>query len=277
MSEPIVMLVDNGSTRPAATLGLRAIAQRLAARCGRPVYPVSMQHANRVPADRLGGRPAEVLRSFLAAQLDRGQRDFVLLPLFFGRSRALTRFVPQQLDWLNERYGEFRLIQAAPLSPPADGEPRLAQILVDHIGHCATSIGGMPDRVILVDHGSPVPDVTAVREQLARLLPAWLPAGVAVEQAVMERRPGAEYDFNGPLLEQRLGDIRPAVDGGRTILAMLFLLPGRHAGPEGDIEGICRAAEARVPGLQVCISPLVGEHPALIDILKSRLDEALTG
>ena len=56
--------------------------------------------------------------------------------------------------------------------------------------------------------------------------------------ACMERREGKEYDFNDPLLETLLEDKK--VSGGScVILAQLFLAPGRHAGPDGDITQIC--------------------------------------
>ena len=61
------------------------------------------------------------------------------------------------------------------------------------------------------------------------------------------------------------------------VLAMLFLSPGRHAGEGGDIAEICAAAEQRHPGLRVRPTALVGEHPAIVDILATRLRQALDG
>jgi sirohydrochlorin ferrochelatase len=91
----------------------------------------------------------------------------------------------------------------------------------------------------------------------------------------MERRQGPEYDFNGQLL----GDLLDScVSGGRraaVVLAMMFISPGRHAGAGGDIETICAEAMARNPRLRVKVSPLVGEHPLLVEILKDRLEAAL--
>jgi sirohydrochlorin ferrochelatase len=125
-------------------------------------------------------------------------------------------------------------------------------------------------RVILVDHGSPRPEVTEVRDRLTRLLAQRLAGRVAgVSAASMERRPEPEYDFNEPLLERALR----ALPEGRceVVLAMLFVSPGRHAGPGGDIVQICEAACAERPGLSVRMTPLVGEHPGLISLLVRRL------
>jgi len=270
MTSPTILLVDNGSTRPAATLSLRRIAEDLAGRIGRQVHPVSLQHADRVPADELEGAGASVLASFLRTQLETGQRDFIVLPLFFGRSRALTSFIPQQQAELTQALGAFRLVQADVLSPLPDGDSRLADILADHVEQCTGEMPAMPDRVIVVDHGSPIPEVTAAREAVTAALRSRLPASVVLTQAVMERRSGRSYDFNGSLLEQELEDAAKAGDR-RVVLAMMFISPGRHAGPGGDIASICTAAMNTHAGLQVCVSPLVGEHPLLIDILQDRL------
>ena len=67
MSSPVIILADNGSRCAAATLSLRRIAADLASSCGREVHAVSLQHADKVDADELGGVPAEVLPGFEVA------------------------------------------------------------------------------------------------------------------------------------------------------------------------------------------------------------------
>lgn len=271
MRGPMILLVDNGSTRAEATLSLRRIAAGLADACGRPVHPVSLQHADRIPAEQLGGTPAEVLPQFLRRQLGQGVRDFVTLPLFFGRSRALTSFIPEQVALLAREFGAFRLRQADVLVPMPGGEPLLVEILADHVAQCSAQLGVRPDRVVVLDHGSPLPEVTAVRAKVTMGLRERLADGIALGQAVMERRQGPEYDFNGQLLGDLLDACVAQDPNCAVVLAMLFISPGRHAGPGGDIEEICRTAMARNPGLRVGISPLVGEHPLLLEILQARL------
>jgi sirohydrochlorin ferrochelatase len=275
VAEPVIMLVDNGSRRAAATASLRAIAARLAEACGRPVHPVSLQHADKVPPDELGGRPAQVFTPFLREHLAAGEREFVVVPLFFGKSRALTSFIPEQVAELEQAFGPFVLRQADVLVPMPEGEPRLAEILAEHVAQCSAALGAEPTRVVVVDHGSPLPEVTAVRAKVTMALRDKLAQRIALGQAVMERRQGAEYDFNGQLLGDLL-DSYTAQDGQAVVvLAMMFISPGRHAGPGGDIAEICREAMARNPGLRVQISPLIGEHPKLIEILRSRLEACL--
>ena len=90
-----------------------------------------------------------------------------------------------------------------------------------------------------------------------------------VAPASMERRDGEAYAFNEPLLEKLLD--QPGWDTGKVIVSMLFLSPGRHAGPGGDIAHICRAAEQRHPGLRTCMTGLVGDHLGIIPLLQKRL------
>lgn len=275
MSDPVVILADNGSRRAAATLSLRAIAADLADACGRQVHPVSLQHSDVVAADELGGIPAQVLPDFLRRHLELGRRKFVVLPLFFGRSKSLSAFVPEQVEQLTKEFGPFVLRVADVLSPMPQGEPLLADILADNVTRCCAEMGAEADCVIVVDHGSPLPEVTAVRAKVTMTLRERLVEGVWLSQAVMERRKGRDYDFNG----QMLGDLLDTcvTPGGSTVvvLAMMFISPGRHAGPGGDIEAICAEAMTRNPSLRALISPLIGEHPLLIDILKTRLKAVL--
>jgi sirohydrochlorin ferrochelatase len=275
MAEPAVLLVDNGSTKPAATQSLRAIADQLGRASGRPIMPVSLQHSDRVPAAALDGRPALLLAPALRQLLESGQREFVTIPLFFGRSRALTSFIPQQVAELAAEFGAFSLRQAEVLLPLPEGEPRLARILADHVALCTRTLGTDPARVIVVDHGSPLPEVTAVRARVTMDLRDLLPPSVAIGQAVMERRQGSEYDFNGQLLGDLLDSCAARQRDAVVVLAMMFISPGRHAGPGGDIEQICAEAMGRHPGLRVVASPLVGEHPMLVEILRDRLSAAL--
>lgn len=265
MSGIRTLLVDNGSLEPAATLRLRGLAQALAARVGTPVEPVSLLHSSAIAPDRLGGVPAEILEPALERRLAAGAREFLLVPLFFGPSRALTEYLPERVAKLRARTPDLR-VRLAPALFQAD-DPRLAQILADHVR--ATAAGWpAPWRVALVDHGSPVPAVTAVRDALAAQLAAALGPEVRVAGCCMERREGAAFDFNGPLLETLLG--ADAWRESAVVVAMQFLLPGRHAGPEGDVAAICRRAGAAHPRLRTRLTPLVAEHPQLVAMLADR-------
>jgi sirohydrochlorin ferrochelatase len=125
--------------------------------------------------------------------------------------------------------------------------------------------------VALCDHGSPKREVAAVRDALAMDLAELLGDEVeALAAASMERREGDEYDFNEPLLDKLLR--RPGWNHGDVVISMLFLSPGRHAGPGGDIDTICKTAEAESPGLRTYMTGLVGDHPDIVPLLKRRLE-----
>lgn len=263
MPAPTVILMDNGSLEPAATRALRELAGKLAARIGRPVAPVSLLHSSGVPAEKLGGAPAEILELALERRLAAGQTEFLVVPLFFGPSGALTEYLPGRLAHLRTKHPKLNVRLAAPLFQA--GDDRLARILADQV----RALGSTSRRVALVDHGSPARAVTEVRNELACQLAGLLGSDYTVSPASMERREGAAYDFCEPLLERLLRS--PGWNAGEVIVAMQFLLPGRHAGPQGDVAQICRAAEAASGGaLRTTMTGLVAEHPLLVDILADR-------
>jgi sirohydrochlorin ferrochelatase len=272
MSDATILLLDNGTRRPEATLNLRRLARSLSEASGLTVHPVSLQHADKIAPAALDGKAAQTFTPFLARRLDRADRRFVVLPLFFGPSRALSSYIPEQVAELSARYGQFELRLSPVLCPLPEGEPRLAEILCDLLPGVAAH---ERRRIVLVDHGSPIPQVTAVRRYLAGEMRRLLGPDIELREAVMERREGAGYDFNGELLA-RILDQAGAQDARTPLaLSLLFLSPGSHAGPGGDIEAICRQARERHPGWPIRLSGLVGEHPGLLPILSDRLRTGL--
>lgn len=267
-----ILLIDNGSKRAAATLQLRKLAADLSDQVNQTVYPVSLQHANAIDVAELGGEPALMFADFIGQKLEQNEREFIVLPLFFGNSRALTSFIPQKVEELEAQYGQFKLLMAETLYPLPQGDPRLAEILYDHTMQTIRGLDSEIHHAVLVEHGSPLPEVNKVRRDVAVMLRQMLESQgpYVLEQAVMERRKGDQFDFNGDLLEDWL--IAKALDGVRHIaVVMLFILPGRHAGEDGDIEIICQNVMERYAGLKIYITPLVSEHSRLLDILQSRL------
>lgn len=258
---PHTFLVDNGSLAPAATLRLRELAAALEERLRTAVAPVSLLHSSGVPTAELGGVPAEIFEPAVDRRARQGAREFLVVPLFFGPSRALTEYLPERVRVLRARYPNLSVRLAPALFQMSDD--RLARVLADHVGAVSAA-----KRVVLIDHGSPVPEVTEVRDVLARQLRRALGPTIEVTGACMERRPEPDYDFNGPLLEDLLSS--EGWNRGDVTIAMQFLLPGRHAGPEGDVAAICRRAEAKHLGLRTRLTPLVGEHPLMPEILADR-------
>jgi sirohydrochlorin ferrochelatase len=271
---PAILLVDNGSLAPAATFCLRDISVRLGAALQQPVAPVSLLHSQTIPREQLDGIPAEILEPALERRANEGTNNFLLVPFFLGPSRALSEYLPARVHRLKATHPQLHVQMAPPLvdlSGPPD--ERIASILEERV-RSAMSRGSTSPRVILVDHGSPTRDVADVRNHLARQLRTRL--GRAVQQvtaASMERRPGPEYAFNEPLLEHALD--QTASVPGTVIVALLFLAPGKHAGPDGDIARICQAAGSRYPQLHILITEPLGSHPGLISILSDHVQAGL--
>lgn len=266
------ILTDNGSLEPSATHALRALAKDLSIRVGEPVFPVSLLHSSTISPDLLDGEPAEILEPFLLRQAAAGQTVFKILPLFFGPSLAITDYLPKRLAVLKEKYPEVEVSVASCLCDDLGGETLVAAILERRVREVLNGLptpAARPPAVILVDHGSPARAVTDVRDRLADLLRARLGGAVSgVLAASMERREGDEFAFNEPLLATALRT--PGFDSGEVIVAMQFLLPGRHAGPGGDVARICADAEMENPALRCRMSGLVGTDLELNSLLRRR-------
>ncbi|HCR97177.1 MULTISPECIES: sirohydrochlorin chelatase [Halomonas] len=269
-----IFLVDNGSLRPAATRNLRRIAALLSQQTGETVCAASLLHSHKIPADELGGTPALTLGPAAERSAEQGATEIIVLPFFFGPSKALTDYLPERMATLQARFPNVSARVAQPLvDERGDNDLRLARLLADNVRE---HLNDTRPRVALVDHGSPIPEVTAVRNRLAGQLSVLLADEVAcVAAASMERREGEAYRFNEPLLQNLLNN--PDFHDGPVVLAMLFLSPGRHAGEEGDIAEICQDAQQRHPALNVVATRLVGEHSGIVDILHSRLCQAIDG
>ena len=253
-----ILLVDNGSYEPAATLGLRDLAKSVSFLTKQEVRPVSTMHSTKIDPALLGGQPAVIFEGAVQQAKADGIDELVVLPLFIGPSRAITEYLPKV--FADARPGAMKLTIRQPLF--GDDGFELTGMLADNLRETGWTKGS--GTVLLCDHGSPIPEVTACRNALATSLRNEL--GLKPEELIacsMERREGAEYDFNEPLLEHALQNAK-----GDAVILMLFLLPGRHAGAEGDVATI--AKEHAPAGLRWKLSPLLGSHASLPSLIELR-------
>lgn len=248
-----ILLADNGSLQPAATLGLRTLADNLSRILGHPVTPVSVLHSDKIDPALLNGTPAQTFEPFARQRHAEGIRELDLLPLFIGPSLALTEFLPERAQAVGVQLNMFPTLW----SP--GNEDALVELLHDHLKSTGWTPGS--GTVLLCDHGSPLREVTAARENLAARLRQKLHlSSDELRGCAMERRAGPEYAFNEPMLADAIAGAQ-----GKVVILMLFILPGRHAGPGGDVATLCaQHAPAHVTWQ---IAPLLGEHPQLVRIL----------
>jgi sirohydrochlorin ferrochelatase len=266
------LLCDGGSKQRASSDLLISLARKLAAGTGRRVEAVSLLHSS--------GEDRPTLGTYLEQALLEGWQHFALLPIFLGPSRALTRKLPELVRELMGKHSALRVEIGGPLYLPEEDPGLLEAVLREGIclalGQCSEDSSGQAPRVILLDHGSPSREVTAVRDQLAARLQSCIgPAGEGMVSEVcpasMERRPGVDYAFADPLLVDFLED--PALWERTLILSMLFVAPGRHAGMGGDVDRILSTARDRAPGLRIVRTPLLGELAGFRELLRRRLED----
>ena len=262
-------LVDNGSFGAQAILNLRKIANSLAKSSGFEVRPMGLMHSHKVDSSALDGIAGESMEAFLDSEEANSVFDIRVVPFFLGPSLAVTDWLPRNLEkWRQEREGRsFTILDY--LFDPED--KRLAGILEDLcIGEIRSRNLAAP-HLILVDHGTPLPEVNLVREEVGKQLKDLMGNRIAgFSTCCMERRAGPEYDFNDPLLEDLLKKLEKH-GAHEVLLAQLFLSPGRHAGKNGDLAKICGGFETQPSQLRIQRLPTMGNHPLMLDILADRI------
>jgi sirohydrochlorin ferrochelatase len=117
----------------------------------------------------------------------------------------------------------------------------------------------MTRAVLLVDHGSRVAEANAALDEVAEQLRARLP-GTIVKVAHLE--------IAAPSIAE---GIDACVAAGATEIAVhpYFLSPGRHT--RKDIPERVAEAAARHPGVPVRITPALGPHAKLLDVILERV------
>ncbi len=120
--------------------------------------------------------------------------------------------------------------------------------------------------LILLDHGSRLPEAHAHFERLAENVRARSPGFGDVRIAHLEQAP--------PSLEEALGTC--ARDGTNAVFVLpLFLAPGKHVTHDVPAQ-VARAVE-RWPGLRVLVLPPLGEFPGLAELIAASAREVEKG
>lgn len=272
---PHCFLFDNGSLRAASTLSLRRTADLLSAAIGSSVQAVSLLHSSAVPTTELNDLPAELLEPALLDWLGRNPTGrAILLPFFFGPSGALTEYLPARLKTIRAKYPQADLRLGRSLVRADGTDTRIASALTQAARETIRINELDRPKVVLVDHGSPQPEVALVRNHLGDQVRSLLGDDISILRAAsMERRPGPFYAFNDPLLSAILGS--PPFETGEVVILLQFLSPGRHAGPNGDIAQICDEAARGCPSLRTYLTEPIANHPLVVEVLLQRYQETI--
>ena len=267
--------MDNGSLRPESTLQLRKLARSLSNRLGEQVHPVSLLHSSKIAPEELEGLPAETMVSFVKKHSQSPETHFIIIPLFFGKSSAFVDYLPERMKWLQDEKGlAFSYEIKRELCPLNDPPEELLSILIDHALAVRKAFSGKKPTLLLVDHGTPLREVNQVRNLLTVKLRERIGEDFSeVAEASMESREGEEYAFNQPLLKDLLLNHGERKSRVPIVVLMQFLLPGRHAGPAGDVAQIIESVRNVYPNIGYKMSPLVAENPKLVSLLEKRLRE----
>jgi sirohydrochlorin ferrochelatase len=254
----IVALIDNGSLEPAAHRNLRRVAAALSERANVSVHAVSWKHSDKVPLEALDHTPAWTVVPFLRAMFALGQRDFVFVPFFISPQGAIGSALRTEIENLRFEVGDFEFTFTEGLA--ASGI--IPSIVADRVRACIATEQLRNPALIVVDHGGPSARSATLRDALTEKIRAAL--GGLVEMVAAASMEGE----HPPLLAEQLR--RDPFASRDVIVAPLFLSPGRHAGPDGDIARISRAAHPRSH-----LTDLVGTHDLAVDALAAALRTTL--
>ena len=261
-------LIDNGSLRARSILKMREIASRLSNVSNCTIEPFGLMHSHKVDPAQLNGETGQSMQEYLEGDESEQVNEIRALPFFLGPSLAITDWLPQNLAAWQKRDAGSRKCRILPPLYQA-GDNRLAEAMAEL---CLAQIKNhdlQSPRVAMVDHGTPLLEVNQVRELVGEEMQRILGGQISgFSTCAMERRPDPQYDFNNPLLETLL-DQWHQEGVSEVVVSQFFLLPGRHAGPDGDLAEICQPFTEK--GMKIFRTDNLGAHPLIEQILLDRI------
>jgi sirohydrochlorin ferrochelatase len=121
----------------------------------------------------------------------------------------------------------------------------------------------MKPALLLVDHGSRIPEANAALEQIAEGIRAAEPDRIVLTAHMELARPGIAEAL----------DACAAAGAREVVVVPCFLSPGGHA--TSDVPRLAREAASRHAGLSLRVAEPLGPHPKLAEIALERAAEAL--
>ena len=117
----------------------------------------------------------------------------------------------------------------------------------------------MKRAILLVDHGSRLPEANARLEEIAEQIRSRVPDRVVAV---------AHLELAKPDIAEGI-DSCVAIGATRIVVHPYFLGPGRHT--TDDIPAQVKCAAENHPDIQILISESLGGHDALIDVILDRV------
>lgn len=169
------IVLNTGSLRPEPFLDLRKICFQLsslsmdtAAGEYARFIPASCRHSNKIDPSLLHGVPAETLNMALKRAMKEGFTEIHIIPMFFGPSKTLETFVPEQVNRIISELDAVDVEVHISSAMVTESDNSVARILMDKINmlpirqnnQCITPEA----RVFVIDHGTPSPSVHLCRE-----------------------------------------------------------------------------------------------------------------
>ena len=144
-------------------------------------------HSHKVDASKLDGKPGMSMESFFLSNEAEVVKNLSFLPMFLGPSLAITDWLPEKLTQWSQNGNNRKFSIADCLFQKKD--IRIAKALAEYVVDLIPQYSPQKPFVILVDHGTPLPEVNQVREEIGCFLEEKLGNQISgFSTACMERR-----------------------------------------------------------------------------------------
>lgn len=120
----------------------------------------------------------------------------------------------------------------------------------------------MNEAIVLVDHGSRLQEANETLDRVAQLLQERMPSRLVLI---------AHMELASPSLHEAI-DACAARGVEKVIVVPYFLTAGRHT--RDDIPRLAREAALAHPSVRLELSPPLGPHPKLVDVILDRIAQA---
>ncbi len=245
-----LVLIGHGSQHPKTTGEFHQFAQSLALRLGIHVQPCFLEF-NDPPI-------AEAIRQCVQM----GLTQITVLPLFLSAGMHQKNDVPNIINWARQQWPHVRFQYCAPIGV----QYHTLSAMSDRLSAATDpneQIAAEKTAVAVVGYGTRDPDANAEVARLARLLYEGRDFGWVEPAYYLLTKPDVKTVI------QRFAKL-----GAQRVIVLPYLIFTGHVYERMVKQATQAAADA---GLQITIAPYLFPHPALLEAVAERFDEAVNG